>query len=49
MHFKKFRRFSGTSLAMAITAAPDNILENCFHILKGLSIYYQNFKFHVGD
>jgi hypothetical protein len=48
MHIKKFRRFSGNFLAMAITAATDNFLANCFHILKELSIYNQKCKFHVG-
>jgi hypothetical protein len=42
--FKKFCHFSGTFLAMAITAATDNFLANCFHILKGLTIYYQMCK-----
>jgi hypothetical protein len=36
------------SKTMAITAATDNFLANCFHVVKGLSIYYQNCKFVWG-
>ncbi len=47
--FKTFHLFSGTFLAMAITAVTDILLANCFQILTGLLIYYQNCKFHMGS
>ncbi len=39
----------GPFLAMAITSVSDNFLVICFHILKGLAIYYLACKFHMGS
>jgi hypothetical protein len=47
--FIKICPFSDTFLAIKINAATDNFLANCFHIQKGLSIYYQNCKFSAGS
>jgi hypothetical protein len=38
----------GPFFGTAIKSTTDNFLGICFHILKGLAIYYLACKFHMG-
>jgi hypothetical protein len=40
--------FFGPFFGTAIKSAADNFLVICFHILKGLAMYYFACKFHMG-